>query len=362
VGRHLLDRGHQVTWAGHPRRVRPLLFEGADLIELDDRISEEDLQALTEKSNRVRGLEGMKFLWEEFLVPLSRAMLPGVEAAVESYRPDVLVTDQQAIAGALVARSRDMPWATFTTSAAGVVETPLPKVWAWVLNQMATLQREAGLEVVDRPDISPHLMVVFTTEALIGESDFPAHYHFVGPSISKRTQEVPFPWDSLRNGPRILVSLGTVNPERGARFYSKLIEVMSGSKVQCILAAPEDLLEEIPENFIVQKYVPQLALLEKVDAVVCHAGQNTVSETLSHGLPLVVTPIKDDQGLIATQVAAAGAGVRVRYGRLQASELKEAITRVLEDPAYKQAALKIKASFEAAGGSQRAADLLEALL
>jgi UDP:flavonoid glycosyltransferase YjiC (YdhE family) len=39
VGRHLLDRGHQVSWAGHPRRVRTLLFEGAELIELDDRIS-----------------------------------------------------------------------------------------------------------------------------------------------------------------------------------------------------------------------------------------------------------------------------------------------------------------------------------
>ena len=98
VGRHLLDRGHQVAWVGHPRRVRPLLFEAAQLIELDDSISEEDLQALTEKSNRVRGLEGMKFLWEEFLVPLSRAMLPGVEQSIDSFQPDVLVADQQAIA------------------------------------------------------------------------------------------------------------------------------------------------------------------------------------------------------------------------------------------------------------------------
>ena len=96
--------------------------------------------------------------------------------------------------------------------------------------------------------------------------------------------------------------------------------------------------------------------------MVCHAGQNTVSEALAHGIPLVVTPIKDDQGLIATQVVACGAGLRVRYGRLRPSELGQAIARVLSEPGFREAALAIKASFAAAGGASRAADYLEEFL
>ena len=119
---------------------------------------------------------------------------------------------------------------------------------------------------------------------------------------------------------------------------------------------------DFPDNFIVQNYLPQLALLKKINAVVCHAGQNTVSETLAHGLPLVVIPIDHDQGLVATQVVASGAGRRVRWGRLQAGELKSAIKDVLENDDYRVAARRIQRSFEKAGGAKRAAELVETLV
>jgi UDP:flavonoid glycosyltransferase YjiC (YdhE family) len=88
---------------------------------------------------------------------------------------------------------------------------------------------------------------------------------------------------------------------------------------------------------------------------------NTVCETLAHGLPLVVAPIRDDQPIIAEQVVDAGAGVRVKYARVGSDELATALTRVLDDDAYGAAALRIRASFRSAGGPGAAAERLEAL-
>ena len=94
--------------------------------------------------------------------------------------------------------------------------------------------------IVERPDISPQMMVVFCTELQISMTDFPSHYYFVGPSFDARIQNVNFPWERLRwDIPRVLVSLGTVNAERGAAFYQKLVNVMKDEPVQVILSAPE---------------------------------------------------------------------------------------------------------------------------
>jgi UDP:flavonoid glycosyltransferase YjiC (YdhE family) len=95
--------------------------------------------------------------------------------------------------------------------------------------------------------------------------------------------------------------------------------------------------------------------------VVCHAGHNTVCEALAHGIPLVVAPIRDDQPIIAQQVVDAGVGVRLKYGRVNSDEIVEALLAVLETPSYRQAALRIQASFQAAGGPSAAADRLESL-
>jgi MGT family glycosyltransferase len=113
---------------------------------------------------------------------------------------------------------------------------------------------------------------------------------------------------------------------------------------------------------MVQRYVPQLELLARVDAVVCHGGFNTVSEALAHGLPLVLAPIADDQMLNAHSVVSAGAGVRVRYGRVDAAGLRQAVTAILEEPRYREAAGRLARSFESAGGAATAADAIEDLV
>lgn len=365
VARALSARGHEVAWVGHPSKVRPLLPREARLFELSEELPQDMVERTRAEANRVRGLESLRFLWEEFLLPLARGMRPAVERVAQEYAPDVCVVDQQAIGGALAVRRLRLPWATLSTTSASVVEplSFLPKVLQWRDAQLRALEREAGLAELHEPDRSPLAVIVFSTRLLVGpEWDFPPHYHFVGPSVSERPDAVPFPWEALRDGPRVLVTLGTVNAERGGRFYRVVAEALSGEPLQAILAAPESLAGPLPANFLRRDYVPQLELLPHMRAVVCHAGHNTVCEALSAGIPLVVAPIKDDQPVVASQVEAAGAGVRVKFGRVGPDALRAAVRRVLDDPSFREAARRIADSFSCAGGAPRAAEICEGLL
>jgi MGT family glycosyltransferase len=364
VARMLERRGHHVAWATYEKSVGSLLPEGAEVFALDDDGSDHAARWLASRARTMRGLESLQFLWNEMLLPLARGMLPQVIDVMRAYEPDVVVADHQAIAGALASRRLDVPFATFCTTSASIVDplSDLPKVKEWIDRELAALERDAGLPRSASPDTSPHLVVVFSTEDLVGgDRAWPDHYRFVGPSIQDRPDRTPFPWDKLSAEPRVFVSLGTISADAGARFYETTVEALGDRDLQVILAARPSLVPTPPANFIVQERVPQLELLSRVDAVVCHAGHNTVCEALAHGLPLVVAPIRDDQPVVADQVVRAGAGLRVRYGRLSFASLRDAVTSVLAEPRFRQAAAAIRDSFQAAGGATAAAEALLAL-
>ena len=366
VARALAARGHEVAWAAHPGTVRPLLPPDAHILPMPERVDAAHAADVADKARAVRGAAALKFLWEDFLIPLARSMRPALAAAVADWRPALLVVDQQAVAGGLVARAAGLPWATTATTSAGLTDplAALPQVKRWLGDLVAELEREAGLAPAgDGGELSPHRVIAFTTPALVGPAErFGPHYRFVGPSVSDRPEATAFPWAALGPRPRVLVTMGTVNVDASTRFYATAVAALADQPLQVILVAPPERVGALPANVVCQRYVPQLALLREVDAVVCHGGHNTVCEALAQGLPLVIAPIKDDQPIVADQVVAAGAGLRVKFGRVTAPELAAAVRRVLDEPGFRTAARAVQSSFAAAGGAAAAATALEELL
>ncbi|MEV7440031.1 nucleotide disphospho-sugar-binding domain-containing protein [Streptomyces sp. NPDC091204] len=371
VGAELAARGHEIAWAGPASALSRLLPAQARILPAGEE-SGGGYAALHERWRDLRGVGALRFLWEEALVPLARAMVPGVERAVRAFGPDLLVADQQALAGPLVARRLGVPWATSASTSAELTRpfADFPKIGEWVAGQISGLLAEFGDAATEPqgwdPRFSERLVLVFSTPELVGTAgDFPAHHAYVGPAFGARPASPGFPWQRLDPARRrVLVSLGTLNQEAGARFYGAVLGAAErlAEDVQFVLAAPPALIGPVPGHVLLQESVPQLELLPHLDAVVCHAGHNTVCEALAHGLPLVVAPIRDDQPIVARQVVEAGAGIRVRFGRTRAEELRDALTAVLDDPGPRRAARRIQASFAAAGGAAAAADRLEKLL
>ena len=183
----------------------------------------------------------------------------------------------------------------------------------------------------------------------------------VGPAMLERP--CAFAWDLL-DPARRKVLITRRHP--GHRLWRRIIYQRAaaavaplGATVQAIIVGPPDLLPDPPGNVLVVPSVPMLALLPRLDAVISHGGMNTVCETLAHGVPLVLAPIRHDQPVVASQVVRAGAGIRVPFSRVRPSQLREALVRILDDPSYRRAAGRIRDSFAAAGGAAAAAARLE---
>ena len=362
LGRALAARGHEVAWAGSELVLRPLLGEAATVFPTGSRVLRDQGEG---------GLSAVKSLWREFIVPYAKFTRKALNEAATTYQPDVIVSDEHTPAGAFTAHRHGIRWATMATSSMEINRPyrRLPLVEAWMSDHLRALWIAAGLaegEYLD-PRFSPFLVLAQTSRALTGTAEFPEHFALVGPILTERPTQESFPWERLDGQrPCVLVTMGTLAAGVAEDFYRRAVDALRplGGRLQAIVVAPAEATPaDLPEHVIAAERVPMLELLGRgaVDAVVCHAGMNTVCETLAHRLPLVLAPIRHDQPVTAGQVVAAGAGVRVRFSRAGAPALRGAIESVLDDPSYRAAAGRISDRFAADGGAAMAVTRLEAL-
>ena len=365
----LSARGHEVAWCGSNAYFKPLLGPEAIVFSTGTRLF---------RDQAGHGISALKSLWQQYVIPMARFTLPAVDRAIGEYRPDVVLVDQHALAGALAAHRHGLPWATLITGAMELTHplAALPRVDEWIRAQLASFCRDVsgdrdltrdtaagagsggdgGLDLL----FSPYLVIAFTTPAVTGGQPFPDHFALVG--AVRLDRPGTFAWDLLDPARRkVLISVGTLATGLAADFYQRAAAAVAplSDTVQAIIVGPPELVPDPPGNVLVVPSVPMLALLPRLDAVISHGGMNTVSETLAHGLPLVIAPIRHDQPVVASQVARAGAGIRVPFSRVRPAQLREALVTILDDPSYRHAAERIRDSFAAAGGAAAAAVRLE---
>jgi zeaxanthin glucosyltransferase len=359
VAQSLSRLGHEVAWVGSESFLRPALGPDALVYPIPLRVH---------RGQADLGMAATKSRWAGYIVPHAKYTLPGVEQAVTEFQPDVLVVDQHAVAGAVMAHKYGLVWASVapTTMELNRPFLALPKVEAWIGEQMAKVWTMAGLPGLPPHDLrfSPYLLVAFTGVALTGELTYPDNAELVGAAVTERAPDPNFPWEWLDPDRRhVLITVGTLSMDSATVFYRRAVEALSplGDRLQAVIVAPEGVITDPPEHILVRPRVPVLELMPKLDAVVSHGGLNTVCEAMFHGVPLVVAPIKGDQAINAAQVERAGAGIRIPFARIRPEPLRKTLLTVLDDPSYRAAAARVRDSFRAAGGAPAAAEHLQAL-
>lgn len=214
------------------------------------------------------------------------------------------------------------------------------------------------------------LNIVFTTRDLQPATPIiDETFRFVGPSINPQTRSEDFPFDAIGQAPVAYISLGTVHSTQ-PEFFGTCFHAVADFPAQFILSVGRqtdlDSLGPIPKNSIVRQFVPQLAVLQRTDVFITHAGINSVHEGLYYGVPLILVPHQFEQLLNARSVAAHGAGLVIE-ARLQdkpvtAALLRQALETVSSESSFRVAARALQLSMRTAGGYQEAANQMQAYI
>ena len=101
IGDALAAAGHDVAWCGPESDLRPLVGPDMTILPTGKRSYREFHQV---------GMAAVGELWDQYVIPLNRFIQGPVDRAVAEYRPDVVLTDQYALAGALAAEAAGVPW------------------------------------------------------------------------------------------------------------------------------------------------------------------------------------------------------------------------------------------------------------
>lgn len=366
VIRELVRRGHRVSYANDRRVAELVTGTGAELVPYTSILPEADWP-----ESPVAAMD--LFLDEAIQV------LPQLRGHFTDDPPDLYLAD---IAGA--------PFRVLAeTQGVGLVQlSPAAVAWegyedevgAWLRAQPGAdayrakaerWLRQVGATTTD-PDAflgrPPHCIAVIPRamqpHAERVDSD---RYAFVGACLGARDTAAGWERPAAAAGRRLLlVSLGTAFTDL-PEFYRACLAAfgdLPGWYVVLQIGRQTDpaLLGEIPANVEVHSWVPQPAVLAHADAFVTHAGMGGSKEGLHHGVPMIAVPQATDQFMNADRLVSLGVARRVDSEGVSPLALRAALLEVADDPGMKERLAELRAEALREGGTQRAADLVEAAL
>mgnify|MGYP002136722849 FL=1 len=112
-------------------------------------------------------------------------------------------------------------------------------------------------------------------------------------------------------------------------------------------------------NMTGAQMLPQTTVIPQVDLVISHGGNNTVTETLHFGKPLIVLPLFWDQYENAQRIDELGFGVRLDTYGFADHELTGAVERLLADTELRARLDEMGAAIRARDGLRIGADVIE---
>ena len=167
--------------------------------------------------------------------------------------------------------------------------------------------------------------------ALLGE------HAFLGSAVRDEPSDPEVEaWLAQSDAPVVYVSLGSFLSVR-SDILRRIAEALrgltvGGAPVRVAVASgstsPAD-LGPIPPEWLVRAVLPQVTLLRQASLGVTHGGNNSVTEALTAGVPLLVLPLSTDQFAGAAALERTGLGEALDPNAAPPEELRAAAERLL---------------------------------
>jgi MGT family glycosyltransferase len=394
----LRQRGHRVVFAAEASwkgRLSPLGFEEM-LVDLTPPAEEEQepgafwKQFIKDTAPEFRKptidqLETLtKPIWEE-LIAGAKYCEPQLREIIKNADPDVIVEDNVLIFPALVTAGK--PFVRIVSC--NPLEVPgenIPPVFsgygfkeksAWqkfrdeyrrthgkLWREFNDWVQEQGAESL--PDLefahSGTLNLYVYPEELDYLPDRPLDdtWHRLESSVRRTEEEVELP-AHIKDGDGALIyfSLGSLG-SADVDLMRRVIDSLARTPHRYIVSkGPLHDEIQLPENMWGAEFLPQTALLPKADLVITHGGNNTTTEAMHAGVPMIVLPLFWDQYDNAQRVHECGFGIRLDPYRFTHEEMHAAIHHLLTNRGVRARVEAAGTRIRAADGLERAADLIE---
>jgi MGT family glycosyltransferase len=399
----LRDRGHRIvfaaesSWAG---KLEPFGFveELVDLAEPAEGADEEDAGkfwadfiAETAPEFRKPTIEQL----QTFIQPTYQALIDGAKYSeprlreiIATHRPDVIVEDNVVLFPALV--TAGVPFVRIVSCSP--LEVPGPQVpppfsglpsadaaeWVtyraefdrthramWAdFNDWVQAQGAAALPDLEfMPRANAANLYVYPAEADYRQTR-PLDDSWIRMDSSVRETDdeyvVPAPVaDRPDDSALIYLSLGSLGGA-DVELMQRLVDVLGKTRHRFIVSmGPQAERITLADNMVGAQMLPQTKVIPQVDLVISHGGNNTVTETLHFGKPLIVLPLFWDQYENAQRIDELGFGVRLNTYGFVDTELTEAVDRLLADTTLRAELADMGAAIRARDGLRTGADAIE---
>lgn len=235
-------------------------------------------------------------------------------------------------------------WADFDAWVRAQGAAPLPELEFMPRDNAATIYiYPAEADYVDRRALDDSWTRV---DSSIRETD---EAYELPPSIARRPE----------GSALVYLSLGSLGAADVA-LMQRLVDVLGGTPHRFIVSkGPQADQIRLADNMVGEQMLPQTRIIPLVDAVISHGGNNTTTESLHFGKPLIVLPLFWDQYENAQRVDELNLGVRLDTYHFADGDLVDALDRILADHDLRERVSQIGEKIRERDGLRVAADVIE---
>jgi MGT family glycosyltransferase len=398
IGSILRQRGHRVVFAAEASwkgRLEPLGFT-EDLVDLappapgdtDAGQFWKDFVGQTAPEFRKPTIEQLgtwiRPVWEE-LINGARYCHEQLAEIVARARPDVIIEDN--VVGFPALMTAGAPFVRIVSCNPLEIRDPgIPPVFSGYPagDRAGWAEFRAEYDRVHRP-LWAQFNDWFTAQGapplpdleFIGEGDANL-YVYPGVADYRRERPLGRAWhradSSVRETEEAFTLPGPLASGEGALVYFSLGSLGSADTglmrrvIGCLAGTPHRYIVskgplhaeiELAPNMWGAEFVPQTSVLPLVDLVITHGGNNTTTEALHFGKPMIVLPLFWDQYDNAQRVHELGFGIRLDPYRFTDAQMHGALARLAGDAALAGRLARAGADIRARDGVRQAAALIE---
>ena len=189
------------------------------------------------------------------------------------------------------------------------------------------------------------LNIVYTTCSFNGDDGVhEPDYLFSGPSIDRLQKASGLDFSVVGDKKLIYISLGSLNTDF-LDFYKTCILAFCNTNYYVCMSigkkCEDTQLGEIPQNFMVKSFLPQLEILNRADVFITHAGFNSVNEALYFGVPMLALPQVNDQHMVAKRLVTMQLGMAESMKELSPEILRTKIETLITNREIKENCMQI---------------------